>query len=122
MRDRNRGRGWRAGALLLLLAVCVLMVPAVSRAGMPCQPETVSHHQEAPAPAELTAGGGAGDTAPHPVGACVVAVCPLMHAALVPAAPPAPLRVPGQAVALPFTALEQGIGVPPPLPPPRPSV
>lgn len=127
MTNRNGRRGWLAGAVLLLLAVCALLVPVVparAAAAMPCHGPAamVSHHDAGPL-VILTAGERDGDSARHHAGICAVAVCPLMHAALLPAAAfPGVQPVAAGPAALPFLPLRRGIGVPPPLPPPRPSV
>lgn len=126
MTNRNGRRGWLAGAVFLLLAVCVLVVPVVparAATAMPCHEPavTVAHYGAEPL-LILTAGERGGGDARHHAGICAVAVCPLMHAALLPAAFPGVQPVAAGPAALPFLPLRRGIGVPPPLPPPRPSV
>lgn len=127
----NGRGGWLAGAVLLLLLVCALVVPAPSLAlplsptTEPCHHDTVSSSGAPALPvAGLTAddGGGAGDPARHHPGGCTVAVCPLSHAALVPVGPFAPSLRSVRLAAPPFVPLRRGIGVIPPLPPPRLSV
>lgn len=133
----NGRDGWLAGAVLLLLLVCALVVPVPSMAfplshatvaagaAEPCHHDTVSSSGAPALPvAGLTAadGGGAGDPTRHHPGGCTVAVCPLSHAALVPVGPFAPSLRSVRLAAPPFVSLRRGIGVIPPLPPPRPSV
>lgn len=138
MTGRNGRNGWLTGAVLLLLLVCALVVPVPSMAFSlsPVPPLAAAasepcHHDAVPsfgAPAfpvaDLTAadGGGAGDPARHHSGGCTVAVCPLSHAALVPVGPFAPSLRFVRLAAPPFVPLRRGIGVIPPLPPPRLSV
>ena len=137
MTGRNGRDGWLAGAGLLLLLVCALVVPAPSLAlplshatvaagaAEPCHHVTVSSSGASALPvAGLTSadGGGAGDPARHHSGGCTVAVCPLSHAALVPVGPFAPSLRSVRLAAPPFVPLQRGIGVIPPLPPPRLSV
>lgn len=130
MTNRNGRRGWLAGAVLLLLAVCALVVPAApaqAAAAMPCHEPAAMPVAMVPNPGAgpiviLTAGERGRGDARHHAGICTVAVCPLMHAALLPAAFPGVQPVAAAPVAAPFLPLQRGIGVPPPLPPPRSSI
>lgn len=135
MTNRNGRRGWLAGMVFLLLAVCALMVPVVparAATAAPCHEQAAVVHEtahatshaaaESPLTLTLTAAERGGDAARRHAGICAVAVCPLMHAALMPAAFSSVHPVTAGPAAPPFLPLQRGIGVPPPLPPPRPSI